>query len=575
VAASKRPADPAASFDASAPLRKLGEAARLQQAGELDGAEAAYAALLRDHPDDATALINGGVLAVRRGDTATAIDRLARAVRLLPRNAIARNNLGFARLHAADDARALADFDAAVRLQPGYAQAHNNRGIALVRLRRDADARNAFARALALDGKAIDAALNLADLEARLGRADDARAAFDRALAIDPQSVAARAGRAFADALGGDLEGSLASLDALVAERPDAHGAWKTLGAVANWSWRHDAAERAFRAAHAHKPDDDEAAFGIASTLLARGRHAEGFAAFERRREGSASAVTRFGALPAWDGEPMSGTLLLYAEQGLGDVVQFARFIGDARERVGEVVLLLDGYWRSLAPLLASAHGVDRIAESVDALGQHDLAARASLLSLPHLLGATPESAPAHAYLSAPTDRRAAWAERLRDLPHPRVGLAWSVFARSDYGYVTQHKSVPVRALASLFAVPGVRFVTLQPGSAGDPCELRALGASIVDPREHIGDFGDTAALIETLDLVIAPDTAVAHVAGALGAPVWMLDRYNSCWRWRHPGGERTPWYASMRIFRQARFGDWTDPVARAAAALRELARAP
>jgi ADP-heptose:LPS heptosyltransferase len=133
---------------------------------------------------------------------------------------------------------------------------------------------------------------------------------------------------------------------------------------------------------------------------------------------------------------------------------------------------------------------------------------------------------------------------------------------------------VPARALAPLFAVPGVRFVTLQPGPAGDPAELRAPGASIVDPREHIRDFGDTAALIETLDLVIAPDTAVAHVAGALGVPVWMLDRYNSCWRWRHPGGERTPWYDSMRIFRQARFGDWTHAVAHAAAALRELARA-
>jgi tetratricopeptide (TPR) repeat protein len=355
VAASKRPADPAATFDAGAPLRKLGDAARLQQAGQLDAAEAAYAALLRDHPDDTTALINGGVLALSRGDAAAAIDRLARAARLVPRNAIARNNLGFARLHAGDDPRALADFDEAVRLQPTYAQAHNNRGIALVRLGRDADARAAFARALALDDKALDAALNLADLEARLGRADEARVAFDRALAIDPQSIAARAGRAFADALAGNLEASLASLDALVAERPDAHGAWKTLGAVANWSWEHDAAERAFRAAHARKPDDDEAAFGIASTLLARGRYAEGFVAFERRREGSASAATRFAALPAWDGRPTSGTLLLYAEQGLGDVVQFARFIAAARARAGAVVLLLDGYWRSLAPLLARA----------------------------------------------------------------------------------------------------------------------------------------------------------------------------------------------------------------------------
>jgi hypothetical protein len=190
-------------------------------------------------------------------------------------------------------------------------------------------------------------------------------------------------------------------------------------------------------------------------------------------------------------------------------------------------------------------------------------------LSLPHLLDATPESVSGGAYLAAPQDRRAAWRARLQDVARPRVGLAWSVFARSDYGYVTRHKSIPPAALAPLLDVPDVRFVTLQPGAAGDPAALSGARAPIVDRRAEIRDFGDTAALIVELDLVIAPDTAVAHVAGALGVPVWLLDRYNSCWRWRHPGGERTPWYDSMRIFRQARFGDWTAPVERAAAALR------
>ena len=118
-----------------------------------------------------------------------------------------------------------------------------------------------------------------------------------------------------------------------------------------------------------------------------------------------------------------------------------------------------------------------------------------------------------------------------------------------------------------------VRFVTLQPGAAGDPAMLGARGTRVSDHRAALTDFAQTAALIATLDLVIAPDTAVAHVAGALGVPVWMLDRFNSCWRWRL-AADRSPWYPSLRIFRQARFGDWTHAVAHAAAALRELARA-
>ena len=193
------------------------------------------------------------------------------------------------------------------------------------------------------------------------------------------------------------------------------------------------------------------------------------------------------------------------------------------------------------------------------------------MLSLPHLLQATPQAVSAGAYLQPPVDRRAAWTARLAGVPQPRVGLAWSVFARSDYGYVTRHKSIPGAALAPLLAVPGVRFVTLQPGIAGDPASLGAAGKAVVDLRADLRDFGDTAALVAALDLVIAPDTAVTHVAGALGVPVFMLDRYNSCWRWRQAAGDaRSPWYDSLRIFRQSRFGDWAEPVSRAAAALRE-----
>ena len=550
-------------------LRRLAQATQLHQAGALDDAEALYAAILRETPDDPVALINGGSLALARHDVATALARLTRAARVAPRNAIAQGNLGFALLQAGRPGDALAALDRSVALQPDHAQAHNNRGIALAHLGRGDDARRAFSRALELDPRARDAAVNLGDLAARDGDAERAMAYFDRALAIDPTSVPARTGRGFALALAGDGTLALDALQAVVKEHPDAHAAWKTLGAVANWYWQHETAEQAFRSAMRLEADDDEAGFGVASTLLARGRYADGFAAFERRREGIGSSSARFVRWPAWDGAPRAGTLLVYAEQGLGDVVQFARFLQLARTRVQRLVLLLDGYWQSLASLLESADGVDRVVTTEDALGDERIVARASLLSLPHVLGADPASMARGAYLQAPPERRIAWAERLSTCAQPRVGLAWSVFARSDYGYVTRHKSIPAAALAPLLAVPGVSFVTLQPGPAGDPASLGAASARVIDLRDHLHDFGDTAALIAGLDLVIAPDTAVTHVAGALGVPVWMLDRYNSCWRWRHPAdGATAAWYDTLRIFRQTRFGDWSGPVAQAAAAL-------
>jgi len=541
---------------------------RLHQAGRLDEAERAYAAVLRDDADDVTALVNGGALAIARGDAAVAAARLERAVAHAPRNPIAHANLGFARLLAARDADALAALDTALRLDPNFAQAHNNRGIALARLGRADEALIAFDRAFALDPRSIDAACNAGDVLARAGDAAAARSRFVAALALDPGHLRARTGHALAIALGGELDIAQRTLHEVTSEHPDAVDAWKLRGGVASWSWDHVDAEHAYRRALALSPDDAEAAFGVASSLLARGRYDEGFAAFERRPPVLGGARQRFAATPAWNGQPLDGTLLLLAEQGLGDVVQFVRFAAQARERVGRVVLLLDDYWRPLAPLLRGVAGVDEVQTSAMDVDLATVAARASVLSLPRLLGVTTDTLGATPYLRVPADAVAAWAARMADVRRPRVGLAWSVFARSDHGYVTRHKSIPAAALAPLLDVDDVRFVTLQPGAAGDPAALGARRARVIDHRSALTDFAETAALIATLDLVIAPDTAVAHVAGALGVPVWMLDRFNSCWRWRL-AADRSPWYPSLRIFRQARFGEWTAPVAQAADALR------
>jgi len=543
--------------DAPDDLVLLGRAFELQQAGRLAEAEALYAQVLAANPDDPTALVNAGAVALARGDFGLAIARFEHVVRLAPRNAPARSNLGFALIRAGRDSEALAVLDRAVALNGTFAQAHNNRGIALARLGRPAEAITAFERALQLDPRSAEAALNLGDQCNNAGDAERAAAAFDRVLAAQPAHADALTGRAFAQALRGDLAGAIGALETITTNHP-AHGpAWQTLGAVRNWAWDHAGAELAFEHALRLAPDHADAQFGIASTLLARGDFAAGWPAFERRQDHGGESGSALARIPIWDGAPFAGTLVVHGEQGFGDVVQFARFVAPARARVGRVVLLLDGYRAPLAPLLASLAGVDEVVTKPTDIRGHGAIARVSILSLPFHLGVgAGASSSAGRYLSPPAERTAAWRARIAATAAPRVGLAWSVLARDAHGFVTRHKSVPVSALAPVLAASSIALFTLQPGAAGDPAAFGADAPRIVDLRAALADFADTAALIDTLDLVISADTAVAHVAGALGKPVWLLDRFNSCWRWRLATGS-SPWYPTMRIFRQHRFGDW------------------
>ncbi len=550
-----------------AALGLLARAFDLQQRGRLDEAESLYEQALAADPDDVTALVNAGAVALARGEPSQAVLRLAHAVQVAPRNAVAHDNLGLALLHVNRAEDALSACDRAVALQSRLATAHNHRGIALARLRRHAEARAAFAQALALDPRLTLAALNLGEQANHAGDGAAAAAAYDRALVLEPGNVHAATGRAFATALEGDLPAAAQALESLVARAPLHAPAWQTLGAVRNFAWDHEGAETAFRHALALVPGDPGASFGIASAHLGRGDLRHGWEAFEQRPDRAAAAGSALSTLPLWDGGPLDGTLVVHGEQGFGDIVQFARFVPLARSRVRALLVLLTGEHAALAPLLASLAGVDRVLTRIEDLQVEGSAARVSMLSLParlHIDAVTLSMR--EPYLGVTPARRAEWSTRLAAMRHPRVGLAWSVLARDEHGYVTRHKSIPPAILTPLVTGGGATFVTLQPGMNGDPAAFGRQASAIVDVRAELHDFADTAALIGELDLVISADTAVAHVAGALGKPVWMLDRYNTCWRWR-AAPDTSPWYPSMRIFRQAKFGDWSDVGRRVAVA--------
>ena len=553
--------------------RDLARALELHKAGRLADAEKGYAQYLAAHPDDPAALNNAAAAALELGNPALAIKRFERLVALDPQHAQGYNNLGYALIQEGRSQEAVRCLERAVKIDPGFALAHNNLGIAYENLSRRADAIGSFERALALRPQYADAAANLGEVLNRDGDTAGARMALNRALAAQPSHLGARAALASADALDGKLDSSLATLERIVGAAPRNTLFWETLGGLRGWAGDLAGSESAFRKALALEPHDPRAWFGVASTLLARGDFERGWRMFEERRDGCFGAASRFGDIPQWDGGQLDGALLMICEQGLGDVAQFARFVPEARARVRRLIFLADTNWRTLGPLLATLQGVDELctdAAELATLAERPVG-RASVLSLPYLLGVKVEALPGPLpYISPLSERVAKWRPRLDAIPRPRFGLAWAALARRDQGFITRQKTVPLALLAPVIAAAPGSFVSLQLGEAGKDAQHGELAQRIVDLTADIHDFGDTAAIISELDLVISSDTSVAHVAGAMGKPVWMLDRYNTCWRWRLAEA-RSPWYPAMRIFRQQRFGDWQEPIARLAAALREL----
>ena len=546
----------------------LAYASRLQQAGRLAEAEAAYAAHLATHPADPDALAAAGAAAFEAGRPALAVDRFEKLAALFPASAVARCSLGEALSRAGRAQDAIFHLERCIQLDPAHAAAHYHLGVAFDRVGDRTDAIIAFERALVLDPRRADAAAHLGAVFNRRGETARARAAFDRALAIEPSHIAARSGQALAEAIEGDLDAARDALEAMRNENPGAAVYWETLGRILAWCGDLGAAEVAYRQALTLDPDDDDARIGVATSLLALGNYKDGFRAHEERPEGRYGRARRFPQMPVWSGAKLHGTLLVLCEGSLSDAVQYVRFLPGARSRVREVVVVADGYWAPLAPVLATVAGRDHLlkdAALVDTL-QTTPAARVSLPSLAFLQAVTPATLPGPIpYLAAPAARVAQWRPRLAALPSPRIGLVWA--ARGDRGTLSHHKSVPPALLSPLLALPGASFVSLQVGALGSRAPFGALADRITDFAAEIRDFGDTAAIIGELDLVISVDTAVAHVAGAMGKPVWMLDRYHTSWRWR-ADAERTPWYPSLRIFRQHRFLDWSGPTAAVLAAL-------
>jgi tetratricopeptide (TPR) repeat protein len=458
---------------------------------------------------------------------------------------------------------ALAAYEHAIALKPDDCQAYANHGNALKKLNRHDDALISYERGLALKPDEVELLCNHGGVLAALRRYDEALASCNRAIELRPGYIPAHEIRAeILTALERHAEAlaSFCHVIQLDSARPDAYCNYGV--ALCNLG-RLEPAMAAFEQALALDPEHAATQFGKAWALLQLGDYAKGFALYEWRLRGGARHKFREFTQARWRGETVTGqTLLLHAEQGLGDNTQFLRYLPLVKEKAARVVLELP---KTLWPLLGALADGLTVVEPGSALPRFDL--HCPFMSLPFALGTTLATVPAQIpYLTLPAERLPRWRARLPSSARPRVGLVWSSSTPHPHA---RKRNIELERFASLLQVEGFSFVSLQ--VEYHACDLNALARLPIERIDHLlADFGDTAAAIEQCDLVISIDTSVAHLAGALGKPLWLLLPLVADWRWLQERAD-SPWYPTARLFRQQQDGDWESVITRIAKELRAL----
>ena len=513
-------------------------------AGDLDGAAAHCAAVLDHTPDHSAALAGLAMTLQRRGRFADALPLLDRALRQ-PGAPWQVHNARAATLAALDrPAEALDAFGQALALAPDEPSLHLNRGIAQLTLQQDEAALASFTRAVTLAPGLQPAWHNRAILELRLWRFDDALASCDRLVAWHPDRAGPHLmrGKALLELL--RHADALTALDMAATLGPLPADAQVNRAAALSAVGRGAEAIAAIDAVLQLDPAYVPAHWTAASICLSHGDFARGWREYEWRwRDSTHRDPPRDFGRPLWRGDqPLAGrTILLHAEQGFGDTIQFCRYAPLVRARGARVIVEAPA---PLLPLLRTLDGPADLVAAGEPLPPFDV--HCPLMSLPLAFGTSAETVPARIpYLAASPDRTAVWAKRLGPRTRPRIGLAWSGLAKYK---ADRARSAPLRALATLIH-PGFDYISVQRDVApGDLPAAAAFGIRLFG--EHIADFADSAALTAAMDLVISVDSSPAHLAGALGRPVWIMVPYHAEWRWLRDRSD-TPWYSTATLFRQ------------------------
>ena len=574
----------------------MARAIQLHQAGNLREAEGLYREVLSRQPDNSDALHYLGVLAGQAGRHDVAIDLIRKSLSLHPSDTDARLNLasslalhalslraagqsargipllreslsidpnnadtcihlGIALRDAGEMESAIAMLRHAVELNPQNPDAHNNLGNLLQEKGELTEAVDCFHQAISLRSDHAEALNNLGNALRQQRRLEEAKAALVRAMQLRPGVPQIHNNLANVLRGAGDMREAVEQYRKAVALEPSYVEGWNNLGVALRETGQIAQSIDAHRRAIVIDPAYAEAHFALAFALLLKGEFLEGWREYDwrLRRKSSLKVLER-----NWDGADLDGrTILLHAEQGFGDTIQFARYVPLVMHRGGKVIVACQA---ELVRLLERLSGIERVISIDDPLPGFHL--HCPLMSLPLVFQTDRDSIPRNVpYIAADPARTAAWAARIGAGSKLNIGLAWS--GRPTHPD-DRNRSVPLSQLEPLAAVPNATFHSLQPGALSS---AQPPGLHIVDHTEFLRDFADTAALIANLDLVISVDTAVAHLAGAMARPIWLLLPFAPDWRWML-GRADSPWYPTTRLFRQTSPGDWNAAFAKVIAAL-------
>jgi Flp pilus assembly protein TadD len=575
------------------------ELARQQhQAGQLQQAAAICRQVLATQPDNAEALHLLGLITFQSGQVAQAFDLIRRAIAINPSAIYYQSNLGHLLTSAgrADEAiallrqllaanpdypdahkhlgaalfvqgqldQAIATFRKVLLLRPNSPDSYNDLGVALLRKGQAEQAELVFRRAIELTPNSPEAHFNLGNALRAQNQFPPAIAAFEQAIALQPSYADAH--NNLGDALQSidRMDEAISAYRQVLSLQPDDPQARNNLADALQNTHQLDEAIAAFREAVARAPQNAVIHQNLGMALLLAGDFAQGWPEYEWRRQAQQADVLHMNVpRPRWNGQNLNGqTILLHAEQGFGDAMQFVRYAPlIAQQSGGKVVLACPP---ELLRLFQSVDGVAKVATQGDALPPIDV--ECPLPSLPMAMNTTLETIPAHVpYLRAEPELSTRWRARL-GADRLKVGLVWAGRALPN-----PNRSVSPEKLRLLGQVPGVAWVSLQKTEGSAPVARSSAPFELLDWTSELLDFVDTAALIDNLDLVITVDTAVAHLAGAMGKPVWVLLLYAPDWRWMLDRND-LPWYPTMRLFRQPTIGDWDTPVEQIAQDVQSLA---
>jgi tetratricopeptide (TPR) repeat protein len=548
----------AAPFDLN---KTFQEAVALQRQGRLREAEKIYTRVLKAAPDYFDALNLLGTVKAQLGRMGEAHRLFSAAVKINPRAGGAWANLGQALVALKRTDEALGCFDKARAFSPDDIGILNQHASALLIAGRAEEALAEFRQVVAHAPQHAEARLGFGIAHATLGSHEEAVAQFDAALAAIPAHPIAHYNRGLALYELGRYAAALDAHERALAGAPEHAGAWLHRGRALAALNRHNEAVASYGKARAAGKDDPDVHFSEALALLTLGDYRAGFEKYEARWRRSGMPAQKGRGRPLWLGEYQLArkTVLLHAEQGLGDTIQFARYVPLLAASGAKIVLEVQA---ELTALLARLDGDAQIIARGEAPPPFDV--HCPLGSLPLALRTEPDSVPAEIpYLSADDSALAKWSARIGALQRPRIAIAWS---GNPNHYNDRNRSIPLARLAPLFGA-AARFVSIQREVRSEDAIELASEARLLQVGAALENFTDTAAVIALCDLVISADTAVAHLAGAMGRPLWVLVPFAPDWRWTLDG-ESSPWYPTARLFRQTTLGDWDGVIARVAAEL-------